>query len=471
MTRIQVRRDTAANWSTNNPTPLAGEPCFETDTGKLKIGDGTTAYNDLAYQGGSDYKLPVASASTLGGVKIEYNKGLLINSSSGSLSVSPTIPNKTTFSDGITCGGTNSFNTIKPVTVGGAGTGGRGTIQVKTGDYEGFVKMGYSQTGRGTFKGIMTHTTSQALTTYGIYSEGTQSTDTFQIKGYVGVDIIPEVGTTSITASTLSIKPNSLTFTKSDNTVVDLLDKSGGGGDISAAGNNTFTGLNTFNEPIQLKTASNSVSIQQDSEQVGSIAEQVPYDCLTLQSSTGDIHLNPIGILDLENSSGEMSSRQGRIVNGTNGEIIPSINDEDVSTEKTWSAKKLNTLTNAVQAADASAPTIENIYEFTVQASGAIYTAPFTGYIQSRCRFLINNEKYNNLELYLRSKDNNTSVLFSRQVGKNAGVFETFIPIKKGQLFGYKYTGEIDAANPLNTLMLIRSDGYKNEVEETQVNV
>lgn len=54
MTKIQLRRDTAANWSTNNPTPSAGEPCFETDTGKLKIGDGTTAYNNLAYQGGGD---------------------------------------------------------------------------------------------------------------------------------------------------------------------------------------------------------------------------------------------------------------------------------------------------------------------------------------------------------------------------------------------------------------------------------
>lgn len=471
MTRIQVRRDTAANWSTNNPTPLAGEPCFETDTGKLKIGDGATAYNDLAYQGGSDYKLPTASSTTLGGVKIENNKGLLINSSSGSLSVSPTIPNKTTFSNGIACGGTNSFTTVNPVTVGSAGTSGRGTIQIKTGDYEGYVKMGYNQTGRGTFKGIMTHTKTQALTTYGIYSEGAQNTDTFQIKGYVGVDIIPEVGIASITASTLSIKPNSLTFTKSDNTVVDLLAGSGGGGDISAAGNNTFTGLNTFNEPIQLKTASNSVSIQQDSEQVGSIAEEVPYDCLTLQSSTGDIHLNPIGNLDLENSSGEMSSRQGRIINGTNGEIIPSINDADVSTEKTWSAKKLNTLTNAVQAADASAPTTENIYEFTVQASGAIYTAPFSGYIQARCRFLINNEGYNNLELYLRNKNNNGSILLSRQVGQNSGIFETFIPIKKGQLFGYKYLGKIDAANPLNILVLVRSDGYKNEVEETQVNV
>lgn len=53
MTKIQLRRDTATNWTTNNPTPASGEPCFETDTGKFKIGDGITAYNDLPYQGDS----------------------------------------------------------------------------------------------------------------------------------------------------------------------------------------------------------------------------------------------------------------------------------------------------------------------------------------------------------------------------------------------------------------------------------
>lgn len=467
MARIQVRRDTAVNWSTNNPTPLVGEPCFETDTGKLKIGDGTTAYNDLAYQGGgSTYELPVATATTLGGVKIKDNGGLFINSSNGLLAVSSTIPNATKFPQGIVCGGTSSFNTIKPVTVGTVGSSGYGTLQVKTGDYEGFIKMGYTSTGRGTFKGITTHTSTQILTTYGIYSAGAQSVDIFQIKGYVGVDIIPEVGTSSITASTLSIKPNSLTFTKSDGTKVDLLAGGGGSGDVSAAGNNTFTGLNTFNEPIQLKTSSNSVSIQQNSEQVGSTSEAVSYDCLTLQSSTGDICLNPIGNLDLENSSGEMVSREGRIVNGTNGEIIPSINDTDTSRQKTWSAKKLSTLTNAVQAADATAPTPENIYSFTVLASGTIYTAPFTGYIQSRLRFK-SNSGYNDVELYLRNKENSASILLQRQTGSNAGIFEVFIPIKKGQMFGYNYTGNIDTDKPMNTLTLVKASGYENETIES----
>jgi hypothetical protein len=45
---IQVRRDTATNWSLKNPILVAGEIAFETDTKKVKIGDGTTAWNSLA---------------------------------------------------------------------------------------------------------------------------------------------------------------------------------------------------------------------------------------------------------------------------------------------------------------------------------------------------------------------------------------------------------------------------------------
>lgn len=74
MTKIQLRRDTASNWSTNNPTPSAGEPCFETDTGKLKIGDGITAYNSLPYQGGtSDSAVTTDTAQTISGKKTFAN--------------------------------------------------------------------------------------------------------------------------------------------------------------------------------------------------------------------------------------------------------------------------------------------------------------------------------------------------------------------------------------------------------------
>ena len=48
-TNIQVRRGLASEWSCVNPTLAAGEPGFETDTRKFKIGDGTTVWNSLEY--------------------------------------------------------------------------------------------------------------------------------------------------------------------------------------------------------------------------------------------------------------------------------------------------------------------------------------------------------------------------------------------------------------------------------------
>ena len=88
MTKIQLRRDTAANWSTNNPTPSAGEPCFETDTGKLKIGDGITAYNSLPYQGGtSDTVVTTDTAQTISGVKTFTNDININQWTSGSSSI------------------------------------------------------------------------------------------------------------------------------------------------------------------------------------------------------------------------------------------------------------------------------------------------------------------------------------------------------------------------------------------------
>jgi len=47
--QIQIRRDTAANFTSVNPTLADGEMGFETDTKKLKFGDGVTVWTSLAY--------------------------------------------------------------------------------------------------------------------------------------------------------------------------------------------------------------------------------------------------------------------------------------------------------------------------------------------------------------------------------------------------------------------------------------
>lgn len=47
--QMQQRRDTAADWTSENPILLSGEIGYETDTGKFKIGDGSTRWDSLDY--------------------------------------------------------------------------------------------------------------------------------------------------------------------------------------------------------------------------------------------------------------------------------------------------------------------------------------------------------------------------------------------------------------------------------------
>lgn len=49
--RIQLRRDTAADWTSANPVLAEGEMGIETDTDLFKIGDGSTAWTSLGYGG------------------------------------------------------------------------------------------------------------------------------------------------------------------------------------------------------------------------------------------------------------------------------------------------------------------------------------------------------------------------------------------------------------------------------------
>lgn len=71
-TTIQLRGDTAANWTAVNPVPKQREMCVEIDTNKLKLGDGVTAWNALAYFSptvtDTDPFLPLAGGTMTGPV-------------------------------------------------------------------------------------------------------------------------------------------------------------------------------------------------------------------------------------------------------------------------------------------------------------------------------------------------------------------------------------------------------------------
>lgn len=52
--RIQLKNDTSENWKNSTLVLLAGEFAVENDTNKFKIGDGATAWNELAYAGADE---------------------------------------------------------------------------------------------------------------------------------------------------------------------------------------------------------------------------------------------------------------------------------------------------------------------------------------------------------------------------------------------------------------------------------
>jgi hypothetical protein len=79
--RLQLRADTAANWTSVNPILLANELGRETDTGKIKIGNGTSTWTSLAYQAWAT--LPVAVNAGGTGQTSYTNGQLLIGNTTG----------------------------------------------------------------------------------------------------------------------------------------------------------------------------------------------------------------------------------------------------------------------------------------------------------------------------------------------------------------------------------------------------
>ena len=86
LTRIVLRNDTSTAWTEANPTLLLGEAGYETDTHRLKFGDGTTAWNDLPYFGeeaesvAKVYQIEVAAgASHTDAISEEVGEGELHN--------------------------------------------------------------------------------------------------------------------------------------------------------------------------------------------------------------------------------------------------------------------------------------------------------------------------------------------------------------------------------------------------------
>jgi hypothetical protein len=93
VTQIQIRRGTAAQWTSTNPTLASGEQGFETDTGKMKIGNGSTVWNSLAYIGAGTVTSITAGTGLSGGT-ITATGTIAIDSTVATLTGTQALTNK-----------------------------------------------------------------------------------------------------------------------------------------------------------------------------------------------------------------------------------------------------------------------------------------------------------------------------------------------------------------------------------------
>lgn len=103
---LQLRTGSATQWAASTRILAVGEPGVETDSGRIKIGDGTSTWSALPWSGaaisksssngslsinGADvvvYTLPTATADALGGIKSSSGTGkVTVDSTTGTASV------------------------------------------------------------------------------------------------------------------------------------------------------------------------------------------------------------------------------------------------------------------------------------------------------------------------------------------------------------------------------------------------
>ena len=147
--RLIFRRDTAANWTANNPVLSSGEPGYESDSGKLKIGDGTSAWDELAYYVGDflsidSHMIPsVGNTYDLGATagyswrdlylsgNTIYIGDARLSASGTSISVESMIVGGPTSAGGVVLSATGGYLTSDGDLIGGQGpTGSGGVIEV-----------------------------------------------------------------------------------------------------------------------------------------------------------------------------------------------------------------------------------------------------------------------------------------------------------------------------------------------------
>ena len=186
--QIQYRRDTAANWTSVNPVLAEGEPGYETDTGKFKVGTGSATWTALSYASGpAGATGPTGAAGATGatGATGAAGVGVPVGGTAGQVLSKIDATNYNT--QWITAGGSGTVTSI----------GGTGTVNGLT--LTGTVTTSGNLTLGGTLSGIA----NTALTNSAITINGTSTS----LGGSISVGTVTGVTATSPVVSSGGTAP------------------------------------------------------------------------------------------------------------------------------------------------------------------------------------------------------------------------------------------------------------------------
>lgn len=184
---FEFRRGTAAQWVAANPTLSSGEPGYETDTGNLKIGNGSTSWTGLGYINGggvigtpSQLAIYGGNGGPTGSTNLTYSNSTGLNINNG-LSVNggtAVFNNGLNVSNGLNVNTqplTLSTNNVIQLSQSGVGTPG---VNVNASTYNG--SFTFDQTGPSIYK--------NGSKTFGISNDTTF--DTFsQLRPYGNINL------------------------------------------------------------------------------------------------------------------------------------------------------------------------------------------------------------------------------------------------------------------------------------------
>ena len=141
---IQVKRGTASSWTSANTVLAAGEIGFESDTKKMKVGDGSTAWTSLAYTATDGDITAVVAGTGLSGGSTSGSATLAIDTATTvDKTTAQTLTNKTISGSSNTISNIgNASLTNSAITINGAAVSLGGSVAVTGESFHPFLLMG-----------------------------------------------------------------------------------------------------------------------------------------------------------------------------------------------------------------------------------------------------------------------------------------------------------------------------------------